>query len=111
LLTSARAAAVAAYRPVAERALPSLDLWERWTARETLESAMRAGRAPASFAQLTEHVERAAYAKSPPNASDLATIERTADTALAEMPDATRSDQHSHSRNSARLRARIPHHR
>ena len=69
LLTSSRAAAVAAYRPVAARALPSLELWERWTARETLESAMRAGRAPDSFVQLTEHVERAAYAKTPPNAS------------------------------------------
>jgi hypothetical protein len=111
LLTNARDAAVAAYRPVAERALPSRDLWDRWTARETLESATRAGRAPQSFTQLTEDVERAAYAKSPPNASDLATIERTADAALAEMPDTTHADQQSHSRNSARLRARIPHHR
>jgi hypothetical protein len=111
LLKSARDAAVAAYRPVAERVLPALDLWERWTARETLESATRAGRAPASFVQLTEDVERAAYAKAPPNASDLATIERTADVARAEMPDATSTDQQSHSRNSARLRARIPHHR
>jgi hypothetical protein len=115
LLASLRSAAVHAYRPAATRALPSLALWETWTARETLDNALRNGLAPASFIQLTDRVERAAYAKVAPNADDVAAIERVAMTAISEMPDVTVHDEaadQSHSRNSsAPLRARIPHRR
>jgi hypothetical protein len=65
LLASLRSAAVDAYRPAAARALPSLALWESWTARETLANAQRNGHAPLSFVQLTDRVELAAYARIP----------------------------------------------
>jgi hypothetical protein len=110
-LASLRSAALLAYRPAALRALPSLELWECWTARETLDNALRSGLASTSFVQLTEQVERAAYAEQPPNANDLVEIQRVARAAMDDMPEVSKSENQSPSRNSASLRARIPHHR
>ncbi|MFI5309336.1 MAG: carboxypeptidase-like regulatory domain-containing protein, partial [Polyangiales bacterium] len=77
-LESLRDAAVKAYQPVALRALPSPSLWPIWTARETMAHAQRAGRATESFVQLSERVERAAYAEHPPTQDEVANIERAA---------------------------------
>ena len=68
-LQSLRDAAVLAYKPAALRVLPTAELWQRWTPRETFDNAARAGRASESLQQLTERVERAAYARPAPEGS------------------------------------------
>jgi hypothetical protein len=78
-LQNRRAAAFVAYKPVAARALPAAELWGRWTPRETLDYAVRHRGAGAELAQLTAHLERAAYARTPPSQQDLALIRRAAD--------------------------------
>jgi hypothetical protein len=105
-LESLRSAAVAAYRPAALRVLPSAELWQRWTLRETLARAQQSGRGTESFVQLTERVEQAAYARTPPSADDIAAIEVSASEALARFPDAP-----SQPGGSGLLRATIPHRR
>jgi hypothetical protein len=82
-LASLRSAAVMAYKPVAFRAMPSPELWQRWTLRETLESARQSGRATESFVQLTERVERAAYAEKPPDEAEIEAIESVAAASMA----------------------------
>jgi hypothetical protein len=72
--------------------LPSPELWEGWTLSETLAGARRSGRATESFVQLTELVERAAYARTPPNEAEVKTIE-TAATVVVTTP--RRIDGHS----------------
>jgi hypothetical protein len=73
-LQSLRSAAVLAYKPAAIRALPSPELWEVWTPRETLTRGLRGGRVTESFVQLTERLERAAYASSLPTEADVDAI-------------------------------------
>jgi hypothetical protein len=105
-LQSLRSAAVLAYKPAALRVLPTAELWQRWTPRETLQSAQQSGRATEPFVQLTQRVEHAAYARTPPSAEEVATIERVADEALARFPSAP-----SQPAGSGLLRATIPHRR
>lgn len=105
-LQSLRAAAVAAYKPAALRMLPAAELWQRWTARETLDHAQRNGRATQAFERLTEHVERAAYARTPPDAEDVAQVEQSAREALARFPNVP-----SQPGDRGLLRAAFPHRR
>jgi hypothetical protein len=105
-LQSLRAAAVSAYKPAALRVLPAPELWQRLTPRETLASAQRNGRATESFARLTSQVEQAAYARTPPNADDVANIEQTAHEALARFPGPAPQPS-----GSSLLRATFPHRR
>src|SRR5262249_26996825 len=107
-LQSLRAAAVMAYKPAALRMLPSADAWPRLTPRETLQSAARAGRATGAFGQLTEQVEQAAYARTPPSEDDVAAVERGAQEALSRFPSVPIPSETS---SSEALRARIPHRR
>ena len=105
-LQSLRSAAVMAYKPAALRMLPSPELWQRSTPRETLQRAQQSGRATEPFVQLTQRVEHAAYARTPPSMEEVATIERVAGEALARFPTAP-----SQPAGSGVLRAAIPHRR
>jgi hypothetical protein len=77
-LASLRTVAVLAYKPAALRVLGSPELWELLTARETLVRALQRGHATESFVQLTQRVERAAYARTPPSEADVSDIELAA---------------------------------
>jgi Carboxypeptidase regulatory-like domain len=105
-LQSLRSAAVMAYKPAALRMLPSAELWQRSTPRETLHRARQSGRATEPFVQLTHCVEHAAYARTPPSMEEVATIERVAAEAMARFPSAP-----SQPAGSGLLRAGVPHRR
>jgi hypothetical protein len=85
-LESLRDASVHAYTTAALRVLDPPELWQTLTPREMLRGAMRRGRASAAFVSLTDQIEQIAYAKEPPTAEDLASIERAADAVRLQGP-------------------------
>lgn len=85
-LESLRARALAAFRTLALRALPSTRAWGIWTAREVRE--WLAERAPGQrtvIRQLTKDVERACYAREAPAPEAVARIEQSAADVTAEL--------------------------
>lgn len=81
-LPNLRDVALDAYRPVALHRVPSAELWGRWTAREVLASADRAGRSSPALEHATRVVERVAYGPVVPAATDLVDVERACEAAL-----------------------------
>jgi hypothetical protein len=85
-LESERARALAAFRTLALKALPSPRAWGIWTARETRE--WLAERAPGQrgvLRQLTRDVERACYGRDQPVPEEVNSIERTAEAVAEEL--------------------------
>jgi hypothetical protein len=77
-LESLRDRALAPFRRLALKALPSPRTWGVWTSRETREWLIkRAPHQQAALGQLTADVERACYAEETPSETDVAEIERT----------------------------------
>lgn len=85
-LESLRARALAAFRALALRALPSARAWGVWTTREAREwIAERAPDQRTALRQLTRAVERACYARELPRPEDVSRIEQTALALSAEL--------------------------
>jgi hypothetical protein len=85
-LESLRARALAAFRALALRALPSARAWGVWTTREAREwIAERAPDQRAAVRRLTRAVERACYARELPVAEDVAVIEQAASEVAAAL--------------------------
>jgi hypothetical protein len=85
-LQSLRALARLAYKPAALRRLRSPAWFEQLTPRETLEVAREDGKGEAAFAQLTDLVERALYARRTPTEQDIAAIEAATREASPHLP-------------------------
>lgn len=85
-LESLRARALAAFRALAFRTLPTPKAWGIWTTREAREwITERAPDQRTAIRQLTSDVERACYAREQPEPEAVATIERTASEVAGEL--------------------------
>src|SRR6185312_9640727 len=85
-LESLRARALAAFRALAFRTLPSPRAWGIWTTRETREwISERAPQQRSVIRKLTREVERACYAKEQPEQEAVTAIEETATAVAAEL--------------------------
>jgi hypothetical protein len=85
-LESLRARALAAFRNLAFRTLPSPRAWGIWTTREAREwITERAPEQRGSIRKLTSEVERACYARELPEAEAVASIEQAASAVAAEL--------------------------
>ncbi|MDB4977439.1 MAG: hypothetical protein JWN48_5780 [Myxococcaceae bacterium] len=85
-LESLRARALAAFRTLAFRTLPSPRAWGIWTTREAREwISERAPEQRSTIRKLTGEVERACYAREQPDAEAVASIEQIASAVAAEL--------------------------
>jgi hypothetical protein len=85
-LESLRARALAAFRALAFRTLPSPKAWGIWTTREAREwITERAPDQRSTIRKLTSDVERACYAREQPEPEAVATIEKAASSVAGEL--------------------------
>jgi hypothetical protein len=84
-MESLRTRALAVFRRVAGRLLPGLAQWPTWTNREVRAQAQARGAGP-GFDRLTDQVEHLYYGADPPTGAEVAEVEASAETALAETP-------------------------
>lgn len=90
-LPSLRWAAIEAFRPAAERVLPSPHLWGQWTLREIHDSAARSGRGGGELERATELTELTAYGPLTPGLEQIEDIDRAV--AVAGLTPSTKNDQ------------------
>jgi hypothetical protein len=81
-LLSMRSLALQSYRKVALAILPTPQLWDIWTARETLHNSRRLLGSLSLFRSLIERVERSSYDRTPPSNEEVKIIETQASSAL-----------------------------
>jgi hypothetical protein len=85
-IESLRARALAAFRALALRALPSARVWGIWTTREAREwIAEKAPDQRGALRKLTGEVERACYAREVPAPTEVTAIEHDAATVAREL--------------------------
>ena len=84
-LKSLRALALDAYAPIARRVLSSEAGLQVATVRDTLSAAVSGAQAGPALTQLSELVERIAYARTTPDERDLAELQRAAAAAIADL--------------------------
>jgi hypothetical protein len=85
-LESLRARALAAFRALVSRALPTPRAWGIWTTREARDwIGERAPEQRNVLRKLSSDIERACYAREPPAAEEVTTIEQTAAELAADL--------------------------
>jgi hypothetical protein len=85
-LESLRARALAAFRALISRALPTPRAWGIWTTREARDwISERAPEQRGALRKLSSDVERACYAAEPPAQAEVTTIEQDAGTLAADL--------------------------
>lgn len=84
-MMSMRSLALQSYRKVALILLPTPQLWDVWTARETLQKTNRFLGSRSVFKSLVELVERSSYRRNPPSPKEVKTIETQASSVLKEI--------------------------
>jgi hypothetical protein len=90
-LDSLRALALAPFRRIAMRLLPSTGQWSVQTNREVLDRARDQGLPTGPLESLASEVEQAYYAAEPPTRTEVQAIEHHAQRALAEMEERQRA--------------------
>jgi len=81
-LQSLRSLALQSYRAVALALLPTPQLWDIWTARETLHKSRKLLGSLSLFRSLVERVERSSYCRTPPTCEEVNTIATQASSVL-----------------------------
>ena len=84
-MMSMRSLALQSYRKVALALLPTPQVWDIWTARETLQNTSRFLGSRSVFRSLVSLVERSSYRRNPPSWKEVKTIETQASSVLREI--------------------------